>query len=137
LATESTPRRSRPGAPAGPFDAELDAPTREDLGRRLRALLEVGSLDVRGMAQGLEVEPEVVVIALRELRAQPGGRLRSAIHLGRVTWTWERLPDEGAPEPPEGETEAGPSARRGKDRRAEDDRPKRSAKKGKAKGKKG
>jgi hypothetical protein len=137
LATESTPRRSRPGAPAGPFDVELDAPTREDLGRRLRALLEAGSLDVRGMALGLEVEPEVVVIALRELRAQPGGRLRSAIQLGRVTWTWERAQDEGAPAGPAGETGVAPPGRRGKDRRTEDDRPKRSAKKGKAKGKKG
>ena len=123
--------------PPGPFDAELDAPTRKDLGRRLRALLEHGSLDVVGMALGLEVEPEVVVIALRELRALPGGRLRSAIRLGRVTWTWERLPDEGASDVPAGGIEDAPSARRRKDRRAQDDRPKRSAKKGKSKGNKG
>jgi hypothetical protein len=122
--------------PAGPFDVEVDAPTRKDLGRRLRDLLEVGSLDVRGMAAGLGVEPEVVVIALRELRALPGGRLRSAIRLGRVTWTWERSPGEDAPGTPAGEVEDATRARRRKERRADDDRPKRAAKKGKSKGKK-
>jgi hypothetical protein len=48
-----------------------------------------GPLDVRGMAAGLGVEPEVVVAALREARAATAGTLRSTIHLGRVTWWWE------------------------------------------------
>ena len=53
------------------------------------ALLREGPLDVRGMAAGLGVEPEVVVVALREARAASAGTLRSTIHLGRVTWWWE------------------------------------------------
>jgi hypothetical protein len=123
--------------PPGPFDAELDAASRKDLGLRLRALLQQGGLDVRGMAIGLKVEPELVVIALRELRALPGGRLRSAIQLGRVTWTWEPLPGAAAAEAADAEPEDVPSAGRGKDRRSEDGRPGRPAKKGKSKGKKG
>jgi hypothetical protein len=75
--------------PPGPFDVEIDPETRRELGERLRLLLEEGPLDVRGMAAGLGVEPEVVVVALRELRAAHAGRLRSSIHLGRITWWWE------------------------------------------------
>jgi hypothetical protein len=45
------------------------------------------------MASGLGIEPELVVVALRALRAtlRAGGtgRLRTAISRGRVTWRWE------------------------------------------------
>jgi hypothetical protein len=75
--------------PPGPFDVEIDPEARRDLGERIRRLLEEGPLDVRGMAVGLGVEPEVVVVALRELRATHAGRLCSTIHLGRIAWWWE------------------------------------------------
>ena len=79
--------------PPGPFDVELDPETRRDLGERIRRLLlEDGPLDVRGMAVGLGVEPEVVVVALRELRATHAGRLCSTISLGRTAWWWEPAP---------------------------------------------
>jgi hypothetical protein len=90
--------------PPGPFDVELDPETRRDLGERIRRLLEEGPLDVRGMAVGLGVEPEVVVVALRELRATHAGRLCSTIYLGRTAWWWE--PAQSDPEP------AQPAARR-------------------------
>lgn len=77
----------------GPFDADLDPATRRDLAARLRLLLEQGPADVRRMATALEVEPEVIVVAMRELRAASAGRLRSTIHLGHVSWWWE--PDRG------------------------------------------
>jgi hypothetical protein len=82
--------------PPGPFDAEIDPVTRRELGERLRLLLEAGRLDVQGMAAGLGVEPEVVVVALRELRATHAGRLRSSIHLGRTAWWWEPAEPEPA-----------------------------------------
>jgi hypothetical protein len=81
----------------GPFDDDLAPETRRDLGQRLVALLREGPLDVRGMASGLGVEPEVVVAALREARTATAGTLRSTIHLGRVTWWWEAHGPE--PEP--------------------------------------
>ena len=77
--------------PSGPFDADLDLEARHALGERLRLLLEEDALDVRAMAAGLGVEPEVVVVALRELRLNGGGRLRTAVALGRVTWRCEPL----------------------------------------------
>ena len=107
----------------GPFDDDLPPEARRDLGRRLVALLREGPLDVRGMAAGLGVEPEVVVVALREARAAPAGTLRSTIHLGRVTWWWEADGlDPDVPEPelaPElaPELEAALGRRKGKTRR--------------------
>jgi hypothetical protein len=80
--------------PSGPFDADLDLEARHALGERLRLLLEADALDVRAMAAGLGVEPEVVVVALRELRLNGVGRLRTAVALGRVTWRWEPLEEE-------------------------------------------
>jgi hypothetical protein len=79
----------------GPFDDDLPPDARRDLGERLVALLQEGPLDVRGMAAGLGVEPEVVVAALREARAAAAGSLHSSIHLGRVTWRWEAEPAPG------------------------------------------
>ncbi|MDQ3699649.1 MAG: hypothetical protein M3442_01875 [Chloroflexota bacterium] len=75
--------------PLGPFDADLDATTRHDLARRLRVLLVDKPLDVRAMAVALEVEPEVIVVIMRELRTRRSGRLRSTISLGHVSWWWE------------------------------------------------
>jgi hypothetical protein len=77
--------------PPGPFDADLNPETRHALGERLRLLLAEDALDVRAMAAGLGVEPEVVVVALRELRLNGEGHLRTAVALGRVTWRWEPL----------------------------------------------
>ncbi len=91
----------------GPFDADLDPATRRDLAARLRLLLEQGPADVRRMATALEVEPEVIVVAMRELRAAGAGRLRSTIHLGHVSWWWE--PDRGRkPRDPGLKSGAGP-----------------------------
>jgi hypothetical protein len=75
--------------PLGPFDADLDAATRHDLARRLRVLLVDQPLDVRAMAVALDVEPEVIVVVMRELRARRRGRLRSKVVLGHVSWWWE------------------------------------------------
>jgi hypothetical protein len=77
--------------PSGPFDVDLDPALRLALTRRLRDLLEESPLDVGAMAARLGVEPELVVVALRELRVNPEGRVRSAIRLGHVSWWWERL----------------------------------------------
>jgi hypothetical protein len=108
----------------GPFDDDLPPDARRDLGRRLVVLLREGPLDVRGMAAGLGVEPEVVVAALREARAASAGTLRSTIHLGRVTWWWEADGlDPDVPEPaltpglapePAPELEAARGRRKGK-----------------------
>lgn len=75
--------------PLGPFDADLDAATRHGLARRLRVLLVDTPLDVRAMAAALEVEPEIIVVLMRDLRARRRGRLRSTISLGHVSWWWE------------------------------------------------
>jgi hypothetical protein len=82
---------------SGPFDVELDSERRRDLAWHLRDLLERGPLDVGTIAAHLGVEPEVVVVALRELRVGHPGRLRSAICLGHVSWWWE--PEDRPPAP--------------------------------------
>jgi hypothetical protein len=105
----------------GPFDSTLDPQTRRALGARLRLLLDGEALDVRAMAAGLGVEPELVVVALRELRHDREGHLRTAVSLGRVTWQWEA--HEVAPEPEEGDplapvTSAAAGRKKGKRKRA-------------------
>jgi hypothetical protein len=104
--------------PPGPFDVDLDPGTRHELGARLRALLEVGRLDVRAMAAGLGVEPEVVVVALREVRGNQTGRLRSSVTQGRVTWWWEPAEVLPEPVPAAGQGERPSERRKGRGRHA-------------------
>ncbi|MGI8422871.1 MAG: hypothetical protein ACR2NO_01915 [Chloroflexota bacterium] len=41
------------------------------------------------LAEALDVDPEVVVVALRELRARKRGALRTTIQMGQTVWWWE------------------------------------------------
>ena len=65
------------------------------------------------MASGLGIEPELVVVALRALRATVraggAGRLRTAVSRGRVTWRWE---PSGAPPAASEVPAAAPAERR-------------------------
>jgi hypothetical protein len=54
----------------------------------MRHVLRAAPLNIRQMADALEVEPEAVVVGLRELRSSKRGRLRSSVILGHVAWQW-------------------------------------------------
>lgn len=73
------------------------------LAGQLEPLLLAGPMSMRQITAALEADPEVVVVALRELRRRDDGRLRSAISLGHVCWWWEpaaRGGREGTAAPP-------------------------------------
>jgi hypothetical protein len=74
---------------SSPFDQDIPKGERKSLASKVRDLLALSPRSVGEIADTLEVEPEVVVIALRELRARKRGRLRSTIRLGHVSWWWE------------------------------------------------
>jgi hypothetical protein len=79
--------------PRGRLEPRLGKDERKALAGRLRALLSAAPQNMREMSVALEVEPEVVVIALRELRARKRGTLHSTIRLGHASWWWEDTPD--------------------------------------------
>lgn len=72
-----------------PFEPKVGKGRRKALAKELRARLAMKPLGVAEMAEELEVEPEVVVVALRELRARKKGTLRSTVQLGHAAWWWE------------------------------------------------
>jgi hypothetical protein len=84
-----------------PLEPPIGKDERKALARRVRELLLAAPRSVGQVGEALEIEPEVVVIALRELRAQKQGRLRSTITLGHVSWWWEP-PAEVAKAPAQG-----------------------------------
>jgi hypothetical protein len=75
--------------PRGSPEPKLKKKERKELARRLRAVLAQGPRDMAEMAAALQVEPEYVVIGLRELRKKRRGRLRSGMRAGRACWWWE------------------------------------------------
>lgn len=87
----------------GPLEPKLGKEARKALAARLREHLRLAPHDMGTMAAVLDVEPEVVVVALRELRARKRGKLRSMIQLGHVSWWWE---DGGEGEKPKKEAKA-------------------------------
>jgi hypothetical protein len=87
--------------PRPPLEPRLKKRERKALARRRRRLLAGAPRNMRPMADGLEVEPEAVVVALRELRARRRGQLRTTIRLGHVCWSWQPPAEasDAAPEP--------------------------------------
>lgn len=110
--------------PRGPFNQKIAKDERKVLASRLRDVLRATPMHVGAMADALDVEPEVVVIALRELRTRKRGTLRSTIRLGHVHWWWEP-PAVPEPKPAPGEAAAAPA------------KPKKGRKKDRKKGKEG
>jgi hypothetical protein len=76
----------------GPLEPKVGKEARKALAARLREHLRLAPHDMGTMAAVLDVEPEVVVVALRELRARKRGQLKSMIQLGHVSWWWEDAP---------------------------------------------
>ena len=62
---------------------------RKELAKEMRARLAEGALGVGELAEVLEIEPEEVVVVMRELRGKKRGRLVSGLHLGHTVWRWE------------------------------------------------
>jgi hypothetical protein len=83
--------------PRNPLEPKLDKDQRKALSGRLRKMIAAAPMDMASMARALEVDPEVVVVALRELRARKRGALRSTIRLGHVSWWWEDSPGKAKP----------------------------------------
>ena len=75
-----------------PLEPKVGKERRKALAKELRARLAVAPLGIGEMAEQLDVEPEVVVVALRELRSRKRGRLRSTIQLGHTAWSWQEAP---------------------------------------------
>ncbi|HEX2035356.1 MAG TPA: hypothetical protein VHS99_14350 [Chloroflexota bacterium] len=84
-----TSRDAPRSAPPGPFDLDLHPELRRRLARRLRHLLTAGPLDAGEMAAELQLEPELIVLLLRDLRANPRGRLHTTVRRGHVCWWWQ------------------------------------------------
>ncbi|HEX2186168.1 MAG TPA: hypothetical protein VHN78_11760 [Chloroflexota bacterium] len=84
-----TSRDAPRSAPPGPFDLDLHPELRRRLARRLRHLLTAGPLDAGEMAAELQLEPELIVLLLRDLRANPRGRLHTTVRHGHVCWWWQ------------------------------------------------
>ena len=99
--TRSDPAPPLEDATRRPPEPPIGKDERKALARRVRELLLAAPRSVGQIGEALEIEPEVVVIALRELRAQKQGRLRSTITLGHVSWWWE-APAEPAAVPAQG-----------------------------------
>lgn len=78
-----------PAAERSPLEPILKKDERKQLAGKVRTLLDRNPLGVGEIADALGIAPEVVVIALRELRARKKGTLRSTIRLGHVSWWWE------------------------------------------------
>jgi hypothetical protein len=69
-------------------EPKLNKRERKGLARRLRALLARGPIDMPGIVETLEEEPEAIVVGLRTLRTREG-TVRSGIRFGHVIWWWE------------------------------------------------
>jgi hypothetical protein len=71
------------------LEPRLGRQARKTLAKRLRAVLSDKPLSMREIAAALDVEPEVVVVGMRELRARRRGHLRTSIRFGHVCWFWQ------------------------------------------------
>ena len=71
---------------------------RKELAKALRGRLAERAQGIGELAEALEIEPEEVVVVLRELRGKKRGRLASALQQGQTVWRWEETPKAaGAP----------------------------------------
>jgi hypothetical protein len=62
---------------------------RKELAKALRARLSERAHGIGEAAEALDVEPEEVVVVMRELRGKKSGRLVSALQRGQTVWRWE------------------------------------------------
>ena len=67
---------------------------RKELAKAMRQRLSGRASSVGEIADALEIEPEEVVVVMRELRGKKRGTLTSGIHLGQTVWTWEERPSK-------------------------------------------
>lgn len=65
---------------------------RKELAKAIRVRLGGGALGIGELAEALEIEPEEVVVVMRELRGKKSGTLMSAIRRGQTVWSWEEAP---------------------------------------------
>ena len=65
---------------------------RKELAKALRGRLAERAQGIGELAEALEIEPEEVVVVLRELRGKKKGRLASALQRGQTVWRWEETP---------------------------------------------
>ena len=70
---------------------------RKELAKALRRRLSERAYDFGEMAEALEIEPEEVVVVMRELRGRKRGTLVSALHRGHTVWRWEETPKAEKP----------------------------------------
>ena len=70
---------------------------RKELARELRARLSTGTHGIGELAEALAIEPEEVVVVMRELRGRKRGRLVSGLQRGQTVWRWEEAPKPEKP----------------------------------------
>ena len=68
---------------------------RRELARALRGRLSGGALGIGELAEALEIEPEEVVVVMRELRGKKSGTLTSTIRQGQTVWSWAEKRKKG------------------------------------------
>ena len=73
---------------------------RKGLAKELRSKLAERAQGIGELAEALEIEPEEVVVVLRELRGKKKGRLVSGIQRGQTVWRWEETPEPEKPSKP-------------------------------------
>ena len=62
---------------------------RKELAKVMRERLAEKQLGVGELAEVLAIEPEEVVVVMRELRGKKRGKLVSGLHRGHTVWRWE------------------------------------------------
>ncbi|HET7771417.1 MAG TPA: hypothetical protein VFN74_21780 [Chloroflexota bacterium] len=73
---------------------------RKELAKEMRERLAERQLGVGELADVLEIEPEEVVVVMRELRGKKRGKLVSGLHRGHTVWRWEETPKTEKPVKP-------------------------------------
>ena len=62
---------------------------RKELAKALRVRLSERALGIGELAEALGIQPEEVVVVMRELRGKKSGTLTSAIRQGQTVWSWQ------------------------------------------------
>ena len=70
---------------------------RKELAKALRGRLAEQAFGIGELAEALEIEPEEVVVVMRELRGKKRGQLVSALQRGQTVWRWEETPKPEKP----------------------------------------
>ena len=95
--TEKLPKQVKPLKPRRRLlDPKVGKRRRKALARSLRGHITAEPLGVADMAERLDVDPEVIVVLLRELRTGKRGTLRTTLRLGHAAWYWEDPPEQTA-----------------------------------------